>query len=201
MTDSAAAAEKPRAQGVRGLLLGRRRTIVVDWRYQRRVAGIATALVGAGFLAFAASLHAEIAGVRAAVAADPIASRAVEEGLALPTIALISVGLALCASVFLLVLMETHRTAGAALSLKRTLLAMAEGRYGARAVLRRGDQLRDLKAGIDELGQTLTRRVELDAQALDALAERLDVAKAADTEALAAEVRALAQRSRERLEG
>ena len=200
MSDLAASTEKPRARGVLGLLMGRRRALIVDWRYQRRVAGIATALVGAGCLALAGSLHVEIAAVRRAVASDPVLHRALDAGLALPTLALVSAGLVLCACVFVMMLVETHRTAGAAFALKRALAAMAEGRYGTRAELRRGDQLRDLKASIDELGRSLTRRAELDAQALDVLAERLDEAKAEEMGALASEVRTLAQRTRLRLE-
>ena len=191
-----------RAQGILGLVLGRRRTIVVDWRYQRRVAGVATACVAAGFGLLIASLHREVAAVRAAVASDPILSEALETGLALPTLVLVVCGAAICAGVFLVMVIESHRTAGAAYAVKRTLAAMAEGRYGARAQLRRGDQLGDLKEALDELGQSLVRRVELDAQALESIVERLEEAGASkDVETLAAEIRELTQRSRERLAG
>jgi len=193
---------EPRAQGVLGLVFGRRRRIVVDPRYQRRIAGVATGLVAGGFAAFAGALHLEVAAVRRAVAGDPILTEALDHGLALPTVLLVAFGVVLCISVFVLMLVETHRTAGAALSLRRTLLAMAEGRYGARAELRRGDHMGELKLAMDELGQSLARRGELDAQALEALAERLEAAKdAGDATTLAGEVRDLAQRSRERLSG
>ncbi|MDJ0785395.1 MAG: hypothetical protein QNK05_01225 [Myxococcota bacterium] len=186
-----------RWHGLKGLLLGRRRTIVVDSRYQRRVAGTAAGLMGLGCAAFVGALYAETANIRSALARDPNLVEAIEGGLGLPALTLALVAAALCASIYVFMLVETHRTAGAAVALERLVQALADGRYAARTELRKGDRLGQLKYALDQLGHSLQRRVESDAQAIDALAERLDDEK--DGPIQASELRDLAQRLRERV--
>lgn len=127
----------------------RRRHYVVDARYQLR-AGI---LVGLVTLALLALLNASL------FMRD-------RHGQATPNLphtdgtswALLLVG----SGVFLLGVlavgvMESHRTAGAAFAIRRTVDQLRLGDRGARVRLRRGDHLQELARAVNELAESLEK--------------------------------------------
>lgn len=122
-----------------GIGRDRRRKILVDPRYQLR-AGIVVGLV-----AFVLLLLVNLS--------------LMTEGA--PWILLLAGSAVLLGGIVLIGVVEAHKTAGAAFSLKRTIEELAAGRTGARVRLRKGDHLQEL------------------AQALNGLAEKLDAERRA----------------------
>jgi HAMP domain-containing protein len=53
--------------------------------------------------------------------------------------------------------MESHRTAGAAFAIRRTVDQLRLGDRGARVRLRRGDHLQELARAVNELAESLEK--------------------------------------------
>ncbi len=79
--------------------------------------------------------------------------------------------------VFTVTVLETHRTAGAALNLSRRLAEIENGRLATRVRLRRGDNLREIEFAFNRMAQTIQERAWTDADALDRLAEQTERAR------------------------
>lgn len=75
------------------------------------------------------------------------------------------------AGVFGVSILETHRTAGAARNLRDTLERFRNGDWGARARLRRGDNLKELAAAFNALAGGLHERRTEELERLERLAE------------------------------
>jgi hypothetical protein len=100
------------------------------------------------------------------------------------------------AGVFGVSILETHRTAGAAKSLRETLERFRGGDWGARARLRRGDNLKALASAFNALaGDLHERRVE-DLERLERLSESAE----RDPEGTARALRDLVRERRKELE-
>jgi hypothetical protein len=125
----------------------------VDARYQMR-AGV---LVGAVALVLLVLLNASIilqdraAEATAALVVRPLLAQ--QDGLSW---ALLFVGSAVfLGGVFLVGVLESHRTAGAAYAIRRAVDAIRDRRPETRVRLRRGDHLQDLAASVNQLAETI----------------------------------------------
>jgi hypothetical protein len=181
-----------------GFLFGRRRTIVVDARYQLRVAATAAGLMLGAALLFAGAIHLEIARLHEIVSLhDPNIARALEDRGSIDLVLLAALGVGLTFAALLVALVETHRVAGPTLSLRRALERIRTGDYVNPVQLRRGDRLDALAESIDELREALASVAAEEADLLDSLAERLETAKGEDeTSSIGAEIRDHAARRR-----
>lgn len=181
-----------------GLVLGRRRTLVVDPRYQLRVAGAAAGLMLVGALLFAGAIHLETLRLQEVVTQhDPDIARALQGQGSLDILLMAVIGVALTLGALLLALVETHRVAGPALSLKRALERIQAGDYTSSVQLRRGDRLHTLSASVNELREALAKGTAEEAEILESLADRVDAAKSEeDAAAIGAELRDQAARKR-----
>jgi methyl-accepting chemotaxis protein len=188
---------------VLGLLLGRRRTIVVDARYQLRVASTAAGLMLVGALLFGGAIHLEILRLHEIVSHhDPDIARALQDQGSIDVVLMAALGVALTLAALLLALVETHRVAGPAHSLRRALARIQAGDYTTPAQLRRGDRLDTLAASVNELRETLAKGTAEEAELLENLADRVEAAKDEnEAAALGAELRDQAARKRVRLGG
>ena len=65
--------------------------------------------------------------------------------------------LVMCVLFFMGIIM-THKIVGPALVLKRKMQDLAEGHYGARAYLRKGDELKDLAATFNDMAKNIQER-------------------------------------------
>ena len=100
--------------------------------------------------------------------------------------------------VFILTIIETHRTSGAAFSLVRRLDEIREGQFGTRLTLRGGDNLREIEGPFNAMVEALRTRAVEEANALDKLAAKTsDVVVPREAEAIASKLRSLARRKRE----
>jgi hypothetical protein len=147
-SDQALTAEAPAQAGISEW---RRRRWVVDARYQLR-AGV---LVGAVAVVLLALLNASLifqyraAATSAAVRPPLVAHDRASWALLLAGSAIFLVG------VVLVSFLESHRTAGAAYSIRRAVDAIREGRQDVRVHLRRNDHLQELAASINRLAETI----------------------------------------------
>jgi len=184
-----------------GLLLGRRRTIVVDSRYQLRVAGMAAGLMLGGALLFAAAIHLEIVRLHEIVSLhDPEIARALQDRGSIDLVLMAALGVGLMLGAFLLALLETHRVAGPAYSLRRALARIQAGDYTTPVQVRRGDRLDALAASLNEVRETLAKGTAEEAELLESLAERVEAVKGEDEVAsMGAELRDQAALKRVRL--
>ncbi len=76
--------------------------------------------------------------------------------------------------VFVLGILESHRTAGAARRLERSAAEVGRGRFDSRITLRRGDVLRDLAARFNDMVRDLGQRQAADRQALERIADEIE---------------------------
>jgi signal transduction histidine kinase len=106
--------------------------------------------------------------------------------------------LVIMAGVFVLTIIETHRTAGAAFAIRRRLDLVREGRLNADLHLRGGDNLRELEAPFNAMTEALRSRASNEAIALDELADQVaDILVPQEAHALATRLRHLARKRRE----
>jgi hypothetical protein len=133
----------------------RRRQFVVDARYQLR----AGALVGAVAISLLVLLNVSlISQDRHAPSGGRPASRAVPDstGPDRTSWALLLLGSGVfVVGVIAIGVLESHRTAGAAYAIRRSIEQIREGRTGVRVRLRRGDHLQDLAAALNLLAESL----------------------------------------------
>jgi len=142
--------------------LGRRRNYLVDGSYQVKTAIIA--VMGMVFLlAFAAVLF-HLVGLENALTNSP--GRA---GDARTVLYLVAAGILFVAAVFIIEILETHKTAGVVLKVTRGLKDLEVGTWGARVTLRKNDNFRELEEGFNTLARSLRDRIEDDLGALQAL--------------------------------
>ena len=100
--------------------------------------------------------------------------------------------------VFVLTIIETHRTAGAAFAIRRRLDLVREGRLSAELHLRGGDNLRELEAPFNAMTEALRSRASDEAIALEELADQVaDIVVPQEAHALATRLRHLARKRRE----
>jgi signal transduction histidine kinase len=82
---------------------------------------------------------------------------------------LVAAGILFVAAVFIIEILETHKTAGVVLKVTRGLKDLECGSWGARVTLRKNDNFRELEEGFNTLARSLRDRVEDDLGALQAL--------------------------------
>ncbi len=104
------------------------------------------------------------------------------------TVALLA-SLVIMAGIFVLTIIETHRTAGAAFAIRRRLDLLQQGHFDAELHLRGGDNLRELEAPFNAMTEALRTRAAEEAKALDVLANEVaDIVVPQEAHALLQEV-------------
>jgi hypothetical protein len=182
-------------------LLFRRRRFLVQRRYQMRVTLI---VVGAAFLLLTLlNLSLLASNQRSTAAALGVAPelRPYFESQDRFQLMLTLLGSgAFLLGVFLLGILETHRTAGAAIHICRGIDRLRHGEYRFRVRLRRSDNLREIEQSVNQLASALQEGSRLDASRLDALAAQAAEISGPGSKELESEILALAA-ERRRLAG
>jgi methyl-accepting chemotaxis protein len=143
----------------------RRRRFLVDRRYQLRTSFVAVGVALALLLLLNVSLFV---GADAPAGAAASSSDQTQFGLILAGSLVFLVG------VFLVSVLETHRTAGAALKIGRAMERVRSGHLKTRLRLRRGDNLQDLASSFNAMSGALHEKTWEDVEALDAAADRIE---------------------------
>jgi CBS-domain-containing membrane protein len=130
----------------------RRRRIVIDPPYQIR-GGL---LVGAMALVLLALLNAALVTQgRAGQATAAAWTAPAASGEGFPLVVLLAGSAVFLAVVVLVAILESHRTAGAAFAIRRTVEGLRDGRPGERVRLRRNDHLKDLAEAVNRLAESI----------------------------------------------
>ena len=102
------------------------------------------------------------------------------------------------AGVFVLTIIETHRTAGAAFAIVRRIDEIREGQYGTRLTLRGGDNLREIEWPFNAMIDALRERTIGEAEALEELAAMAEaIVVPSEANQLAQQLLRMAKRKRE----
>ena len=156
-------------------ILGQRKRFLVHRPTQLRaaliVSGVALLLVA--LLNF--GLHAARTQATAAISKDaPELVSMLEAQNHFELILGIGASLVFLAGIFVVTILETHKTAGAALHIGREMERVRDGLYGIRVQLRRGDNLHDIETVFNDMSQVLADRAVLDVQELEHAASVAD---------------------------
>jgi methyl-accepting chemotaxis protein len=198
----AAIGEGVRTSTGRGRPRFRRRSFLVDRRYQLRVAALTATivlvlLVFLNLTLYAASVDRSDAIVRDAPELAPYV-HAQDRVL----VFLVVLGSAVfLVGVFLVSILETHKTAGACVNLGHRLAEIRDGQYDIELNLRRDDHLKTLEPAFNEMCSALRQRTWDDVEVLEDLASALEEgATSPDSSDVAVRLRVLADRTRRRVE-
>jgi methyl-accepting chemotaxis protein len=171
----------------------RRRRFLVNRRYQFRVAALVVTLTLVLLVFLNLSLYSGT--VQSSRRIVEIAPEFEQYVLAQDRsmVRLILIGsLVFLLGVFLVSILETHKTAGAAFNLSKRLNAVGEGNYEMRLELRRHDNLRELEEPFNRMCLALRERELEEIEALEEIASRTEGS-------MANELRLLAERKRGRI--
>jgi methyl-accepting chemotaxis protein len=106
--------------------------------------------------------------------------------------------LVIMAGIFVLTIIETHRTSGAAFAIRRRIDLVREGRLDALLHLRGSDNLRELEAPFNAMVEALRSRASEESDALEEIADQVaGIIVPQEAHSLAARLRQLARKRRE----
>jgi nitrogen fixation/metabolism regulation signal transduction histidine kinase len=158
-------------------MMGKRRTFVVHRGFQVRMAlfnvlttGVVITLLVLLNLTFAANSRE---------ATDSLVAKMPQLGSSLhqmdrrTTFLMVLISVLVTACVFVLGILRSHRIAGAAFSLHRSLDSVAGGRYATQVNLRRRDDLQELGDAFNRMSGALTRATRGEIETLETLLSRL----------------------------
>lgn len=178
----------------------RRRSFLVNRRYQLRVAALvaAVALVLLVFLNLSIYSHGTESTARALRAEPQLEAYVKAQDRVM--ISLVVLGsLVFLVGVFLVSVLETHKTAGACINLAARMDEIRRGRYGTSLRLRHDDNLRELEPAFNTMSQALQQATWDDVEVLEELARRIERSPAElDPAKIAADLHALSTRMRDR---
>lgn len=170
----AAGPDRPGKGRLWSFLIPRRRCYIVNWRYQLRASlfSVCFALV----LLTLVNLNVYFtnkAGTESILVVNPElrASLEVKDHGQVVDLALGSAVVIL--AVFALAIFQTHKTAGAAFSLRRTLCQLRDGRYDSSPRLRRDDNLQELLGPIHDLARALRETNAAEIETLQTVVDRV----------------------------
>lgn len=180
----------------------RRRSFLVNRRYQLRAAALVATVVLVLLIFLNLSLYS--AGVdrsEALLQDSPELTRYVQAQDRVMVFLVVLGSAVFLVGVFLVSVLETHKTAGACVNLTQRLAEIRDGRYDTVLALRRDDQLKELEPAFNDMCRALQQRTWDDVEALEELASKLERREVpAEPGPLAADLRALAARKRRRVE-
>jgi methyl-accepting chemotaxis protein len=193
---SPAAVQEFPGEVYKGSLLGNRRSFLINKRYQLR-ASFLTVTVALVLLVFLnLFLHASTVNSAERILADsPELAALIRAQDRLQFFLIVLASVVYLVGVFLVTILETHRTAGAARNLGSRLDEVRRGEFGTRLKLRRGDNLQELEVAFNEMCRALQERAWEEVETLAQLARDAEKSSDATTGTrLAERLRELAER-------
>jgi hypothetical protein len=183
-------------------LLGKRRSFLVNRRYQLRASLLTAAVVLVLLVLLNLAIYAStMRGAERVLVDAPELAEVIRAQDRAQLYLILLASLVYLIGVFLVTVLETHRTAGAAFNLEARLGEVRRGRYDTRLKLRRGDNLAELEGTFNGMVEALRQRTWDDIEHLVQLAnEAGKIADASGGRQLAERLRRLADEKRSRLE-
>lgn len=156
-------------------VLGRRRLYLVAPRYQLRVSFLAVTVVLVLLLLLNLSLYsASQASSDAAQRIAPELRNFFQSQDRVQLNLTVLGSLVFLIGVFLIGILESHKTAGAALNIGSCLEKLRKGKYRVRLRLRRGDNLREIEDSFNNLAMSLHDQTQEEIDALEHLASKIE---------------------------
>ena len=184
-------------------IMGRRRQFLVERRSQLRAGVLACTVVLVLLVVINVALHSSRMQSTARILTDAPELQELfhtQNNLEFALVALASV--VFLAGVFVVTVLETHKTAGAAFNVARHMSYIADGRYGVKLKLRKNDNLRELEGSFNTMSQIMLSRALEEAEALEQLADAVEnVCSPIEAEAVASQIRSHADGYRQPLAG
>ncbi len=181
-------------------LLGKRRNILVDRPYQLRVSLVGLLFVLAILIPLNLSFYYNITTDPATLEAAPELHAFLRAQDQAQFLLLLLGSVVFVVGHFVLNILETHHTAGAALALRRHLSKVEQGRYGVTIHLRRDDNLLDLEGAFNRMSHSVKQRTLDDLAQVETLADQAEQAGgAAEAREMAARLRIFADQLRTRI--
>ncbi len=160
-----------------GRFFGRRRTYLVDAGFQMRSAIVA--VLGMIFLVVFSIVLFRLLGAETArelARKAPLLANGAPAGDDRTVLTLIAVGILFVAAVFVIEILETHKTAGVVLKVTRGLRDIQAGLWGSRVSLRKHDNFKEMEEAFNAATRALRERVEDDLHGLQALEAQIRLA-------------------------
>lgn len=181
-------------------ILGRRRRFLLKPRAQIRLSVVASGIVLIALVVFNLTLYSATMRTAALVLENaPETAALVKAQDRIDVYVLVLLSSLFVLGTFVMGIVETHRTVGAAFNIERRLHEMENGNYAVRVRLRKGDQLRELETAVNRLGESLCGQTRSDVDVLEQLAGQ--VAEIAEARPLAARLHQLAEEKKALLAG
>jgi hypothetical protein len=150
-------------------LFGRRRNYLIDTSYQVRTAFVAV-LGMACLLVFAAALFHMLSVSQASGPARAVPfPGGPPAGDSRSMVYLMTVGIVFVAAVFVLEILETHKTAGVVHKVTRGLRDLEAGRWGTRVALRRNDNFKEMEEAFNAATRAACDTVDGDLRGLQGI--------------------------------
>ena len=150
---------KPGASNRRPGNPNRRRRFLVDKRAQLHSVALVGLLTVGLLVPVNLSLHVIRSWTTAEIAADaPQAALKLDEQNRVERQRVLLGSVILLLAVLALTTLRTHKTAGAAFKIRKSIVQLHAGKYGFKSVLRRGDRLPKLEQALNELSDVLLER-------------------------------------------
>jgi hypothetical protein len=155
-------------------LVPRRRRFIVNWRYQLKASlfGVSLALIMLSLVNLNV-YFTNRASTESILVVNPELRTSLEVRDRRQVIELALGSVVVTLAIFALGIFQSHKTAGAAFSLRRTLLQLRDGQYDATPRLRRDDNLQELLAPIGDLARALRDTTAAEISTLQAVVESL----------------------------
>ncbi len=157
-----------------GRVLGRRRNYLVDRSYQVRSALVG--VLGMGFLAaFSVALFRLLSfeNARDLARQAPLLAHGVPASDGRSVLYVVAVGILFVAAVFVVEILETHKTAGVVYKVTRGLTELEAGRWGTKVTLRRHDNFKEMEEAFNLAARALREKVEDDLHGLQGIEGQL----------------------------
>ena len=161
---------------------GRRRRFLVNRRYQFKVAllTVSMMLVLLVLLNFSL-LTSSMKDTEAALSVAPEFKEYMQGQDQVQFTLVLLASLVFMVGVFLVSLLESHKTAGAAVNICNRMEEIRRGTFSARVRLRKDDNLKEIEPVFNRMAETLAERAWNDVELLERMAERLQQAKDLET--------------------
>jgi len=180
----------------------RRRSFLVNRRYQLRTAALVGTVVLVLLVFLNLSIYSSGLSESERIARESPELAAFVKAQDRTLVFLVVLGsMVFLVGVFLVSVLETHKTAGACVNLARRLDDIRDGRYDTTLRLRRDDHLVELEPVFNRMARAMQQRTWEEIEALEDLASRIERADPAlDPAGIAVEIRGIAGRKRALLE-
>jgi methyl-accepting chemotaxis protein len=182
-------------------VIGTRRNFLINRRYQLRVTVLVIGTVAALLVLLNWALYlASAKSTLELVSVAPGIEERVRSQDRAQMLRLVVGSLVFLSAVFVMTVLETHKTAGAAFNIARHIRLVGEGDYARSLKLRRGDNLGELEAAYNDMRAAIEKRTRHEIATLERLANRADEADEAALAELMGELQRLAAEKRSYLE-